>query len=73
MTGAEIDVARRGSSFDALTSIALALAIASRNADQTVLADVLQRAIKAGISEEVCREIAAFAADGHHGQSGIER
>jgi hypothetical protein len=66
MTGAEIDVARHGSSFDALTSIAVALAIASRNADQAVLADAVHRAIKAGISEEVCRQIAAFAADGHH-------
>jgi hypothetical protein len=66
MTGAEIDVARRGSSFDALTSIAVALAIASRNADEAALADVLHRAINAGISEEVCRQIAACAADSHH-------
>lgn len=64
MTGAEIDVARRGSSFDALISIAVALAIASRNANEAALADARHRAINAGIPEGICQEIVAFAADG---------
>jgi hypothetical protein len=73
MTGAEIDVARHGSSFDALTSIAVALAIASRDADRAALADVRHQAVKAGISEEVCRQIAAYAADDHRERSGSGR
>lgn len=62
MTGAEIDFARHGSSFDALTSIAMALAVASRSPDQAALADARHRAIKAGISDEVYRQIAEAAA-----------
>ncbi|WP_368518558.1 hypothetical protein [Rhizobium sp.] len=50
MTGAEMDVARRGSSFDFETSIAISLAL---NACQ----ETHQRALRAGLSEEACAEI----------------
>ncbi|MDA9529056.1 hypothetical protein [Bradyrhizobium sp. CCBAU 25338] len=59
MTGAEVDVARRGSSFDAMTSIAVALALASRQGAGH-LAIARERALRAGISEEICLQIQAF-------------
>ncbi|QUS42254.1 hypothetical protein RPMA_04480 [Tardiphaga alba] len=61
MTGAEIDLARRGSSFDALTSFAMALAIAARFTDPALIAATRDKAVKAGISPEVCAAIEAFA------------
>jgi hypothetical protein len=57
MTGAEIDAARRGWSFDVRTSLALALAIACENTRR----DRRARALKAGIPEAVCHEIEALA------------
>ena len=54
MTGAEMDVARRGSSFDFNTSIAVSLAL---NACSTTR----QRAQCAGFSEETCGEIERIA------------
>ncbi|MBW9070071.1 hypothetical protein [Agrobacterium pusense] len=56
MTGAEIDVARRGSSFDFETSIAISLAL---NACQ----ETHQRALRAGLSEEACAEIERISQD----------
>ncbi|TWF47561.1 hypothetical protein [Neorhizobium alkalisoli] len=50
MTGAEMDMARRGSSFDFETSIAISLAL---NACQ----ETHQRALRAGLSEEASAEI----------------
>lgn len=54
MTGAEMDVARRGSSFDFNTSIAVLLAL-------NVCRETRRRAIRAGISEETCEEIERIA------------
>ncbi|MGQ8631775.1 hypothetical protein ACUTJJ_09875 [Agrobacterium sp. DKPNP3] len=54
MTGAEMDVARRGSSFDFHTSIAVSLAL-------DACRETRQRAIRAGISEETCEEIECLA------------
>ena len=54
MTGAEMDVARRGSSFDFHTSIAVSLALDAGREPR-------QRAIRAGISEETCEEIECLA------------
>lgn len=50
MTGAEMDIARRGSSFDFNTSVAISLAL---NACQ----ETRQRALRVGLSEETCAEI----------------
>lgn len=57
MCGAEIDAARRGRSFDVLTSHAVALALAG--ADQRPAERA--RAIRAGLREQVCSEIEAWA------------
>lgn len=65
MTGAEIDAARRGRSFDVLTSLALALAIAARSAAPDRLREARDRALGAGISADMCREIEAMAASPH--------
>lgn len=54
MTGAEMDVARRGSSFDFNTSIAISLAL-------NACRETRQRAISAGVSEETCEEIERIA------------
>ncbi|WP_144579339.1 hypothetical protein [Agrobacterium sp. DE0009] len=54
MTGAEMDVARRGSSFDFNTSIAISLAL-------NACRETRQRAIRAGVSEETCEEIERIA------------
>jgi len=50
MTGAEMDIARRGSSFDFNTSIAVSLAL-------NACRETRQRALDAGLSEETCAEI----------------
>lgn len=50
MTGAEMDVARRGSSFDFNTSIAVSLAL-------NACRETRQRALRSGLSEEACAEI----------------
>lgn len=55
MTGAEIDMARRGSSFDFQLSKAIALALAPSNDRRTC-------AMKAGIDAQVCAEIEKMAA-----------
>lgn len=57
MSGAEIDVARQGRSFDVRMSSAIALATAEdidRDLSRT-------KAIRAGVSEDVCEEIEQFA------------
>lgn len=54
MTGAEMDIARRGSSFDFHTSIAVSLALSARG-------ETRQRARGAGFSEETCEEIERIA------------
>ncbi|TZG32269.1 hypothetical protein [Agrobacterium sp. B1(2019)] len=50
MTGAEMDIARRGKSFDFNTSVALSLALNPSR-------ETHQRALRAGLSEEACAEI----------------
>ena len=60
MSGAEIDAARRGRSFDAKTSIAMALAIASASGSSELAAE-RAKAQKAGFSEDECRLIEEFA------------
>ena len=50
MTGAEMDVARQGSSFDFETSVAVSLAL-------NTCRETHQRALRAGLSEEACAEI----------------
>ncbi|TWB29395.1 hypothetical protein [Nitrospirillum viridazoti] len=57
MSGAEIDAARQGWSFDVRTSLALGLALAAEDLRQ----DRRARALKAGIPEAACREIEALA------------
>jgi hypothetical protein len=60
MTGAEIDAARSGKSFDVRTSAVLALAMASNDDDERRRGQ-RARALKAGITEDVCFEIEALA------------
>jgi len=60
MTRAEIDVARGGSSFDAMTSIVVALAIAFRRGAEHQVASARERALNARVPEGICREIQAF-------------
>ncbi|WP_245337496.1 hypothetical protein [Shinella sp. HZN7] len=55
MTGAEIDVARRGFSFDVKTSMAIALALA-------VCEENRQRALRTGLCARSCAEIEKMAA-----------
>ena len=50
MTGAEMDIARQGSSFDFETSVAVSLAL-------NACRETHQRALRAGLSEEACAEI----------------
>lgn len=57
MTGAEIDAARRGTSFDLLVALAVALAMAARADDAERLHSARIRAVKAGIPDAVCAEI----------------
>lgn len=59
MSGAEIDAARRGHGFDVQISRALSLAAASQgSAGRSVERN---RALRAGLSELVCREIEQLA------------
>jgi len=58
MTGAEMDIARRGSSFDFNTSIAVKLAL-------NACRETRQRALRAGLSEEACAEIERISQAGH--------
>ena len=58
LSGAEIDAARRGRSFDVQTSIALALATANGDEERR---RHRARALKAGIGADACREIETFA------------
>ena len=61
MSGAEIDAARRGWSFDARTSIAVALA-RSVAQDPQRHREQIGRARNAGLSEQACASIALLAA-----------
>ncbi|MEE7475436.1 hypothetical protein [Methylobacterium hispanicum] len=61
MCGVEVDVARRGRSFDARTSRALALALAAASRDGGRLHEERARAVWSGIPAEVCREIESLA------------
>lgn len=54
-TGAELDALRRGSSFDFQLSRAIGLALAPD-------AEHRDRALRAGLDEQACRAIEAFAA-----------
>jgi hypothetical protein len=62
LCGAEIDAARCGRSFDALTARAVALALATRGSEGERRAE-RARAVRLGIADEVCREIEGFAGD----------
>lgn len=57
-TGAEIDAARQGWSFDVRASAALALAAAREEKAQ---ARQREKALRAGLSEGACREIEGLA------------
>jgi hypothetical protein len=57
MSGAEVDAARKGRSFDLRRSRAIALALARENRD-----DLRLRARQAGLDELACREIEMLAA-----------
>lgn len=57
MSGAEIDAARAGRSFDLRRSWALALALASREARPAVR----EHARRAGLCERACGEVEALA------------
>jgi hypothetical protein len=57
MTGAEIDAARRGTSFEVLVSLAVGLATAAGAGDEKRLLSARNRALKAGIAEHICAEI----------------
>lgn len=61
LSGAEIDAARRGGSFDARTAIAVSLATATGQ-DPRRHREQIGRARGAGISEQACADIAALAA-----------
>ena len=60
MSGAEVDAARRGWSFDVKTSIAIALAIAS-NTDDEACEVQRRRAVHAGLTERACQDIETLA------------
>lgn len=68
MSGAEIDAARRGRSFDARASLALALALATSGRDGGCRRQARARALKAGFSDADCDEIGRLAAT--FGRSG---
>jgi hypothetical protein len=70
MTGAEIDAARRGWSFDARLSFVLALAVAVGGGEE-LGRDCRARALRVGIPEEVCREIETLAAQ--HAAASAEK
>ena len=59
LTGAEVDAARKGSSFDFPISQAIALALASSDEDRAMRRE---RAAKAGIDGRTCLEIEHLAA-----------
>jgi len=61
MSGAEIDAARSGWSFDVRTSVAVALAIVSARSDVERHRQQRSKAIKAGITEDGCLEIETLA------------
>jgi hypothetical protein len=63
MSGADIDAARRGWSFDVQTSIALNLAMAAASRNKAARAKQRKRAVLAGIDETVCDGIERLAAD----------
>lgn len=65
MSGAEIDAARHGGSFDARIAIAVALATAAGQDSQRHREQVV-RALRAGLSEQACRDIQALAARYQH-------
>lgn len=59
LTGAEVDAARHGSSFDFPVSQAIALALASGDEDREARRE---RAVRAGIDGRTCLEIEHLAA-----------
>lgn len=60
LSGAEIDLARRGASFDYQISKAIDLALANEGDDSKLLR---MAAVRAGIDEAALRRIEAFARD----------
>lgn len=60
MSGAEVDLARRGASFQFQTSKAIALALAIGQESRALLRE---RAVRAGIDARTCADIERFAAD----------
>lgn len=65
MSGAEIDAARRGWSFDARTCIAMSLAVVAGKDPQRHREQV-GRALRAGLSAQACHDIEALAARFSH-------
>ncbi|MGV7030637.1 hypothetical protein [Methylobacterium symbioticum] len=63
LCGAEVDAARRGRSFDARMSRALALALAAASRDGGRLHEERAWAVWSGIPAEVCREIESLAVE----------
>lgn len=63
MTGAEIDAAREGRSFDAQISMAIALALATRLGTEDGRRRQRAQAGRLGLSEEACAAIEAYAND----------
>lgn len=61
MTGAEIDAARRGWSFEVRTSVAIALAAAVQAGDEARWEVQREKARRAGISQQASRDIEALA------------
>lgn len=61
MSGAEIDAARRGWSFEVTMSVAIALALAAQAGDEARCQSQRERARKSGIGAEVCRDIEELA------------
>ncbi|MCA1500154.1 MULTISPECIES: hypothetical protein [unclassified Bradyrhizobium] len=57
MTGAEIDAARRGTSFDARTSLVVAFAVAQRDGDIATIGILRERMRRAGIGSEIIGQI----------------
>ncbi len=60
MTGAEVDAARRGSSFDARASLAVTFAVAIMEGAKEAVECKRDRMLKAGFGEETLSEIEAI-------------
>lgn len=64
MTGAEVDAARRGTSFDARTSLVVAFAAAQRRGDIGTTDVLRERMRRAGIGSEIFSQIEEIVRNG---------